>query len=67
MSAIESGQAYAALMADYEQAQELRIKGSPSWVLNSGRQILYGNIGYRVLNANIEELAKSPVQEASWC
>lgn len=40
MSAIESGQAYAALMADYEQAQELRIKGSPSWVLNSGRQIL---------------------------
>jgi predicted DsbA family dithiol-disulfide isomerase len=67
MSAIESGQAYAALMADYEQAQELAIKGSPSWVLNSGRQILYGNVGYRVLNANIEELAKSPVQEASWC
>jgi predicted DsbA family dithiol-disulfide isomerase len=67
MSTIESGQAYAALMADYEQAQELRIKGSPSWVLNSGRQILYGNVGYRVLNANIEELAKSPVQEASWC
>jgi len=67
LSAIDSGQAYAALMADYEQAQELRIKGSPSWVLNSGRQILYGNVGYRVLNANIEELAKSPVQEASWC
>jgi len=67
ISAIESGQAYAALMADYVQAQELSIKGSPSWVLNSGRQILYGNVGYRVLNANIDELAKSPVQEASWC
>ena len=67
VSTIESGQAHAALMANYEQAQDLKIKGSPSWVLNSGRQILYGNVGYRVLNANIEELAKSPVQEASWC
>ncbi len=66
-SAIESGQAHAALMADYEHAQELGIKGSPSWVLNDGRQILYGNVGYRVLNANIEELLKSPAHEASWC
>jgi predicted DsbA family dithiol-disulfide isomerase len=66
-SAIESGQAHAALMADYEHAQELGIKGSPSWVLNDGRQILYGNVGYRVLNANIEELLKIPAHEASWC
>ena len=66
-SAIESGQAHAALMSDYEHAQELSIKGSPSWVLNNGRQILYGNVGYRVLNANIEELLKSPAHEASWC
>jgi predicted DsbA family dithiol-disulfide isomerase len=67
MAVILSGQAHAALMADYEQVQELGLKGSPSWVLNSGRQILYGNVGYRVLNANIEELLKSPEQEASWC
>ncbi len=67
MSAIESGQAHGALMADYEQAQELRIKGSPSWVLNNGRQILYGNVGYRVLNANVEELLNNPADEASWC
>jgi len=67
MSAVESGQAQAALMADYEQSQRLNIQGSPSWVLNNGRQILYGNVGYRVLNANIAELAKSPGEEASWC
>lgn len=66
-SKIESGQAFAALTADYELARELSIKGSPSWVLNSGRQILYGNVGYRVLSANIEELLKSPMDEASWC
>lgn len=66
-SRIESGQALAALVADYERAREMRIKGSPSWVLNNGRQILYGNVGYRILSANIEELLKSPVDEASWC
>ena len=66
-SRIESGQALAALVADYERAREISIKGSPSWVLNNGRQILYGNVGYRILSANIEELVKSPVDEASWC
>jgi len=67
MSAIDSGKAHGALMADYEQAQELRIKGSPSWVLNDGRQVLYGNVGYRVLNTNVEELLNNPADEASWC
>jgi len=67
MSAVESGQAQAALMADYERSQELNIQGSPSWALNNGRQVLYGNVGYRILNANIAELVKNPAQEASWC
>ncbi|RLA22473.1 MAG: disulfide bond formation protein DsbA, partial [Gammaproteobacteria bacterium] len=62
-SRIESGQALAALVADYERAREISSKGSPSWVLNNGRQILYGNVGYRILSANIEELLKSPVDE----
>jgi hypothetical protein len=35
--------------------------------MNGGRQILYGNVGYRILNANVEELLKHPEQEASWC
>jgi predicted DsbA family dithiol-disulfide isomerase len=64
---MDSGQAHGALAADYELARTHGIKGSPSWVLNQGRQVLYGNVGYRVLNANIEELIKSPVHEASWC
>ncbi|MEZ5483114.1 MAG: hypothetical protein R3E73_13460 [Porticoccaceae bacterium] len=32
--------------------------GSPSYVINGGRQTLYGNVGYRVLRANIDELLK---------
>jgi predicted DsbA family dithiol-disulfide isomerase len=61
------GTAMAALSRDQQDAQELGLKGSPTWVLNEGRQILYGNVGYRILNANIEELLKRPGPEASWC
>ena len=66
-SVVQNGQAMAALSADLRSAKDSSIKGSPSWVLNSGRQILYGNVGYRILNANIEELIKNPAGEASWC
>lgn len=64
---IESGTAIAALMSDLRLSQQLAIKGSPTWVMNDGRQILYGNVGYRIIAANIEELSKSPATEASWC
>lgn len=61
------GQAMAGLSTDQHNARELGVKGSPTWVLNEGRQILYGNVGYRILNANIEELMRHPQTEASWC
>lgn len=64
---IDSGAAIAAVMRDYQKAQAQGIKGSPSWVLDSGRQILYGNVGYRVLRANAAELLKHSAAEASWC
>jgi predicted DsbA family dithiol-disulfide isomerase len=54
-------------MSDYQQAKQNAIKGSPSYVIDGGRQTLYGNVGYRVLSANIEELLKNPANEASWC
>lgn len=64
---IHTGTATAQLMANYQQCRQLGIKGSPSYVMNNGRQTLYGNVGYRVLHANIEELLKHPIEEASWC
>ncbi len=66
-ASIASGEAMAALMSDYRRAAEQAIKGSPSWVMNEGRQVLYGNVGYRILHANVEELLRHPDQEASWC
>ena len=64
---IRNGSAMAELMSDYQQAKQQSIKGSPSYVMDGGRQTLYGNVGYRVLLANIEELLKNPADEASWC
>lgn len=66
-AALRSGEAMAALLSDYSSIEAQGIKGSPSWVMNSGRQILYGNVGYRILHANVEELLRHPEQEASWC
>lgn len=64
---IHDGSAMAALMHDYQRSKQQGIKGSPSYVIDGGRQTLYGNVGYRVLLANIEELLKNPTDEASWC
>jgi predicted DsbA family dithiol-disulfide isomerase len=65
---IHDGAAYAALASDYHEADTMGIQGSPSFVLNEGRQKLYGNVGFRVIDANITELLRAPSQDqASWC
>ncbi len=65
---IHDGSAYASLASDYEAAASMNIQGSPTFVLNDGRQKLYGNVGYRILEANIQELLRSPSpDQASWC
>jgi len=64
---LQDGSAIAALMSDYRQAKSESIKGSPTYVLDGGRQMLFGNVGYRVIHANIEELLRKPKGEASWC
>ena len=65
---LDRGEAHAALSTDYQEAQALGVKGSPSLVLNEGRQTLYGNVGYRIIEANIEGLLREPAAgAASWC
>jgi len=65
---IHSGMAFAGLAADYQDADKMRIEGSPSFVLNEGRQKLYGNVGFHLMEANIQELLRAPrSDEASWC
>ena len=67
LDSFRDGSAIAMLSTDLRNAADQGVRGSPTWVLNDGRQLLYGNVGYRILNANIEELMKHPEAEASWC
>ncbi|MCI5106779.1 MAG: DsbA family protein [Pseudomonadales bacterium] len=63
-----SGQAHALLEADMREKDLQNTAGSPTYVLNDGRQKLYGNVGYGVIEANIKELLRSPhIGVASWC
>ena len=60
--------ALAALAIDYGQATDNGIAGSPTFLMNEGRQKLFGNVGYRLLEANVQELLRHPKEdEASWC
>jgi len=64
---LEDGAAFAAMCEDNELKEKYRIEGSPTYVLNEGRQKLYGNVGYKIIAANIEELLNRPQGVASWC
>ena len=66
--AIDDGSAFARLSTDYQIAEKTKIDGSPTFVLNEGRQKLFGNVGFRVIEANIKEVLRDPNQDqASWC
>lgn len=65
---IDSGQAHAALHFDEQAKNDYKVPGSPTLVLNEGRQMLYGNVGYRIIDANVRELLHNPEHgEANWC
>ena len=65
---IRSSEAVARLAVDISQSQKLGVEGSPTFIMNDGRQKLFGNVGYRVLEANVQELQRGAnVDLASWC
>jgi predicted DsbA family dithiol-disulfide isomerase len=64
---IDSGEAYAELSRDFDLVKEHNVTVSPTLIFNEGRQRLNGNVGYRVIEANIRELLHNPPNEQSWC
>lgn len=64
---VNNGQAYALLAADMQQAKDLAIRSSPTLVFNEDRQRLAGNVGYRIIKANVSELLEQPVDAQTWC
>jgi predicted DsbA family dithiol-disulfide isomerase len=67
-AAMDDGTAMAAVSEDAEAQAAHKIEGSPTLVFNGGRQKLYGNVGYRILEANVDEaLRAGDPLAASWC
>ena len=63
-----SSEAVALLDADYKLSANHSIEGSPTILMNNGRQKLYGNVGYKLIEANLEEMLRRPSKDrASWC
>ncbi|MBI1394981.1 MAG: disulfide bond formation protein DsbA [Betaproteobacteria bacterium] len=65
--AIASGEAFAEMGRDLELVRDQSVTVSPTLIFNEGRQRLNGNVGYRVIEANIRELLHTPPGELSWC
>ncbi len=61
------GSAHAELTRDLQLAAEQHVRASPTMLFNEGRQMLTGNVGYRVLEANVRELLRHPEGQQSWC
>lgn len=57
---VDEGEAHAAFHLDIEAKERYQVPGSPTLVLNQGRQRLYGNVGYRIIEANVRELLRDP-------
>jgi predicted DsbA family dithiol-disulfide isomerase len=64
---LDRGVAHAIMARDLDEARDGAIRASPTMVLNEGRQRLTGNVGYRVLEANVRELLERPTVGHSWC
>ncbi|MCP4448434.1 MAG: disulfide bond formation protein DsbA [Myxococcales bacterium] len=64
---LRTGLASARLSNDIRGAVDSGIKISPTITFDEGRQVLRGNVGYRVIDANVQELLKRGGNQHSWC
>ncbi len=64
---LDDGTAMAALWEDYERKEALRIQGSPTYVFDGGRAMLYGAFSEGMLEATVRELLGGGELGASNC
>lgn len=64
---IRSGEAFAVMAGDMQMAREMTIRSSPTLIFNEDRQRLTGNVGYRIIEANVRELLEKSGVGQSWC
>lgn len=64
---LANGMAYALYSNDLDLVRDHGVRASPTMIFNEGRQSLMGNVGYRVIDANIRELLHTTLDQKSWC
>jgi len=65
---LDNGQAMAHFCKELAMKENYKLDGSPTYLFNNKRQKLYGNVGYKILEANVAEvLHNREVSRASWC
>jgi predicted DsbA family dithiol-disulfide isomerase len=64
---LDDGSALALVSEDLQEKERLKLQGSPTYVFDHGRAMLYGNFPYGVLHATVEELLRGLGPEGSAC
>lgn len=64
---LDDGEALARVWESHEERQRLGIQGSPTWVFDGGRAVLYGNVHEGVLQATVEQLLVGAEAGGSAC
>lgn len=64
---LDDGSALAAVCEDDNERDELGVRGSPTYVFEGGRAVLYGNFPFSVLHAVVEELLEGLEMGGSAC
>jgi len=66
-AALDDGRALAALWEDHQLRETLGIQGSPTYVFDDGRAMLYGNVSEGVIVATVAELLSGSAAGRSEC
>lgn len=65
---LNDGSAMALFCSELAMREEFKLEGSPTYLLNQNRQKLFGNVGYKIMEANVAELlCDQGDKQASWC
>jgi len=64
---LDDGSALAAVWEDHDARERLRIQGSPTYVFDGGRAMLYGNFDFGVLRSTVLELVRGLTPGCSAC
>ena len=67
-SYLNDGSAMALFCSELAMREAFKLEGSPTYLLNQNRQKLFGNVGYKIMEANVAELlCEQGEKQASWC